>query len=63
MNLDIKYNAVNQKKFDIIEEALRYKTKGFRGNKKQARKFVYRAWAFVNIMNWVVMIKRLLGMR
>jgi len=63
LNLDIKYNALKPKKFDIIEDALRYKTKGFRGRKKAARKFVYRAWTFVNTMNWIVMIKRLFRLR
>jgi predicted nucleotidyltransferase len=62
LNLDIKYNALNPKKFDIIEDALKYKRE-FKGSKKSARKFVYRAWAFVNTMNWIVMIRRLFRLR
>ena len=62
LNIDLKYQAVNPNKFSIIAEALKYKKHGFKGTRKQARKFVWRTWTFINALNFIVMVKRILNL-
>lgn len=57
-NLDLKYNSINPKYFKILEEALEYKIKGFKGSRLDVFKYIMRCLRFIMLMNLAVVFKR-----
>lgn len=57
-HLDLKYNSINPKYFKILEEALEYKIKGFKGSRLDVFKYIMRCLRFIMLMNLAVVFKR-----
>lgn len=60
LDLDMKYKSLAPKRFDIIDDALRYKQEGFDGGRKDALVYAAKAVWFIYIINTVVILKRIL---
>ena len=58
-HLDIKYNLMNPKYFDIIEEALEHKRNGFKGGRLTAVSYAIRCFRFIALMNITVTLRRI----
>lgn len=56
-HLDLRYNSINPKYFKVLEEALEYKIKGFKGTRLYVFKYIMRCLRFIILMNFAVVFR------